>query len=240
MKPPKATRRWREGADSKGCRVNEAGVRTQSRVALRNFLGSLGGGVFTLVNLREEPGAGKPHAGICRDQRSRYNPVGERPNVGKARTMKLRRRFAAERRGRCLLTNPSVARGATLWAVGIERRASLVRLISGCRASQILAKAVPVAESMAETATGSSGVMTAARREGLYRNWRSPPGPGEKSPEQGRRWQQRRRPEGGRWARSSGEPSVMRRDPAESRGARRKASPSRCKGARLVDMPRTK
>ncbi len=28
-------------------------------------LGSLGGGVFTLVNLREEPGAGKPHAGIC-------------------------------------------------------------------------------------------------------------------------------------------------------------------------------
>ncbi len=29
------------------------------------FLGSLGGGVLTLVNLREEPGAGKPHAGIC-------------------------------------------------------------------------------------------------------------------------------------------------------------------------------
>ena len=26
---------------------------------------ALGGGVFTLVNLREEPGAGKPHAGIC-------------------------------------------------------------------------------------------------------------------------------------------------------------------------------
>jgi hypothetical protein len=96
--------------------------------------------------------------------------------------MKLRRRFAAERRGRCLLTNPGWARGATLRAVGIERRASLVRQASGCRASQILAKAAPAEVTLTDTAAGSSGVMTAARREGLYRNWRSPPGPGEKAP----------------------------------------------------------
>ncbi len=31
----------------------------------KKFPASLGGGVFTFVNLREEPGAGKPHAGIC-------------------------------------------------------------------------------------------------------------------------------------------------------------------------------
>jgi hypothetical protein len=119
---------------------------------------------------------------IRRDQRSRYNPVGESPNMAKAKAMKPRRRFAAERRGRCLLTNPGLVRGATLRAVGIERRASLVRRESGCRASQILAKAASSAESLADTAVGSSGVMTTARREGLCRNWRSPPGPGEKSP----------------------------------------------------------
>ncbi len=54
----------RDRSHSKGCRVNGTGVRTQSRVALRKIPASLGGGVFTLVNLREEPGAGKPHAGI--------------------------------------------------------------------------------------------------------------------------------------------------------------------------------
>lgn len=175
--------------------------------------------------------------GSCRDQRSRYNPVGESPDMAKARAMKPRRRFAAERRGRCLLTNPGLARGATLWAVGTERRASLVRRASGCRASQILAKAAPAEETVADTAAGSGGVMTTARREGSYRNWRSPPGPGEKAPEKGRRWQQRRRPEGGRWARSSGEPPVTRRDPATSRGTEREVSPQRCKGAQLVDIP---
>ncbi len=35
---------------------------------------------------------------------------------------------------------------------------------------------------LAETASGPGGVVATARREGLYRNWRSPPDPGEKSP----------------------------------------------------------
>ena len=32
------------------------------------------------------------------------------------------------------------------------------------------------------TVEGSSGVMAAARRKGLHRDWRGPPGPGEKDP----------------------------------------------------------
>jgi hypothetical protein len=106
--------------------------------------------------------------------------VGESPNMIKARVMKLRRRFAGESRGRCLLTNLAQGQGAILRAVGIERRASLVRRDSGCRASQILAKAVPTAETLADTAGGSGGVMATACKDGLYRNWRSPPGPEEK------------------------------------------------------------
>jgi hypothetical protein len=102
--------------------------------------------------------------------------------MAKANTMKLRRRFAGESRGRCLLTNPTRGRGATLRAVGIERRISLVKRNTGCRASQILAKAAPAAERLAETAVGPGGVMATVRREGLYRNWRSPPGRGEKDP----------------------------------------------------------
>jgi hypothetical protein len=34
--------------------------------------------------------------------------------------------------------------------------------------------------SLADTTLGSGGVLAMARREGLYRNWRSPPGPEEK------------------------------------------------------------
>jgi hypothetical protein len=43
-----------------------------------------------------------------------------------ARAMKLRRRFAGERRGRCLLANRASGLGAILRAAGIERRASPV------------------------------------------------------------------------------------------------------------------
>lgn len=82
--------------------------------------------------------------------------------------MKLRRRFAGESRGRCLLTNPTKGRGVTLRAVGNERRKSLVRQSSGCRASQILAKATLAAEILADTVAGPGGVMATARREGLY------------------------------------------------------------------------
>ena len=32
------------------------------------------------------------------------------------------------------------------------------------------------------TVEGSSGVMAVARRDGLHRDWRGPPGPGEKDP----------------------------------------------------------
>jgi hypothetical protein len=35
---------------------------------------------------------------------------------------------------------------------------------------------------LGETADGSGGVMAAARQEGLHRDWRNPPGPGEKPP----------------------------------------------------------
>jgi hypothetical protein len=96
--------------------------------------------------------------------------------------MKLRGRFAGESRGRCLLTNLASGQGATLRAVGNERRASLVRLYSGCRVSRGLAKATPAAEMLADTAVGPSGAVATARKEGLYRNWRSPPGRGEKDP----------------------------------------------------------
>lgn len=82
--------------------------------------------------------------------------------------MKLRRRFAGESRGWCLLTNPTKGWGATFRAVGNERRKGLVRQSSRCRASQILAKAILAAEILAETATRPGGVMATARREGLY------------------------------------------------------------------------
>lgn len=96
--------------------------------------------------------------------------------------MKLRRHFAGESRGWCLLTNPANGRGATLRAVGNERCASLVRRNTGRRASRILAKAAPVTERLTETVTGPGGVMATARKEGLFRNWRSPPAPREKAP----------------------------------------------------------
>jgi len=164
--------------------------------------------------------------------------VGESPNVARVRTMKLRRRFAGESRGRCLLTNLAKGQGATLWAVGNERRASLVTRDSGCRASHGLAKAAPAAESLADTVVGSSGVVATARKErGCTGTGEALLAPRRKTSEKGRRWQQRRRPEGGRWARSSSEPPVTRRDPAMSRGAEREVSPRCCKGARLVDIP---
>jgi len=71
----------------------------------------------------------------------------------------------ARSRGRCLLTNPTSGRGATLRAAGIERCASLVMTRTGGRASRVKAKAVPGAENWLTTATGSGGVMAAARRE---------------------------------------------------------------------------
>jgi len=88
----------------------------------------------------------------------------------------------ARSRERCLLTNPTSGRGATLRAAGIERCASLVMTRTGGRASRVWAKAASDAESWLKTATDSGGVMAAARRDGSYRNWRSPPGPGEKDP----------------------------------------------------------
>lgn len=106
--------------------------------------------------------------------------MGESPNVERASTTKLRRRFAGESRGRYLLTNLVKGQGAILRAVDIERRRSLVRRNSGCPASQILVKAVPTAETLADAAVGPSGVMATARKYGLFRNWRSPPGPEEK------------------------------------------------------------
>ena len=108
------------------------------------------------------------HVRFCRDQKRRCNPVGENPNMTRARRMKRGRRFAGESRGRCLPTNLAKGQGAILRAVGIERCTSLVRRDSGCRASQILAKAAPAAETLADTATGPGGVRATARKKGLY------------------------------------------------------------------------
>jgi len=108
--------------------------------------------------------------------------VGASPNMVGAKAMKLGRRVAGESRARSLPTNPEKVRGATLWAVGNERCASLVTTNSGCRASNALAQGSTWSGNLAETASGPGGVVATARREGLYRNWRSPPGPGEKSP----------------------------------------------------------
>lgn len=141
---------------------------------------SLSLGSLRRPNPRQEPSAVALHARIWRDQLRRHNPMGENPIMAKANTMKLRRRFAGESRGRCLLTNPAKGWGATLRAVGIERRTSLVRQDTGRRASQILAKAAPITEMLADTVIGPGGVMATARRDGLYRNWRSPPDPGKK------------------------------------------------------------
>ena len=95
--------------------------------------------------------------------------------------MKLRRRFAGESQGRCLLTNRTSGPGATLRAAGIERCASPVTAICGGRAPQLWAKAAQAVENWLKTTACTTGVLTAARREGLWRNWRSPPGPWEKN-----------------------------------------------------------
>ena len=95
--------------------------------------------------------------------------------------MKLRRRFAGESRGRCLLTNRTSGPGATLRAAGIERRASPVTVICGGRALQVRVKAAQAVETWLKTTACTTGVLAAARREGLWRNWRSPPGPWEKN-----------------------------------------------------------
>ena len=96
--------------------------------------------------------------------------------------MKLGRRVVCESQARSLPTNPERVRGATLWAVGIERRASLVTTNTGCRASKAVAQGRTWSGKLTETASGPGGVVVTARREGLYRNWRSPPDPGEKPP----------------------------------------------------------
>lgn len=168
------------------------------------------------------------------------NPVGERPNVSKVRHTKLRRRLAGQSRGRCLLTNSNSVRGATLWAVGNERCASLVSCNSRCRASRTAAKTEPSAEIWLIPCSDRAGYWRQHTRKGCIETGEALLAPGRKTPEQGRFWQQDRRPEGGRWARSSEEPPVTRRDPGTSGERQGKASPSRCEGARLADTPWTK
>ncbi len=101
--------------------------------------------------------------------------------MARARTMKLRRRALCESGVRSLLTNPVPDWGATLWAAGIERCAILVRRRSGSRAARGRAKAALGSEIWLMTGRKSGGVMAVARKEGLHRNWRSPPDPKEKS-----------------------------------------------------------
>ena len=99
-----------------------------------------------------------------RDKKRRYNPVGANPNMVKAKAIKLGRRVAGESRARCLLTNPEKVRGATLWAICNERRASPVITNSRCRASEALAQGSTSSGKLAETASGPGGVLATSGR----------------------------------------------------------------------------
>lgn len=152
-------------------------------------------------------------------------------------TMKLRRRFAGESRGRCLLTNPAQGRGAVLRAVGNERCASLVSGNFGCRAPALRVKAIPEAEIRPMPQPDRRG-NDDSTQERVDSELVKPSWPQERNHlEQGSPWQQGRRPEGGRWVRSSDEPPVMRRDPNQSRALPGKVSPSRGEGTQLMDIP---
>jgi hypothetical protein len=136
--------------------------------------------------------------------------------------MKLRERVEATSQARCSLTNPGVARKATLRAAGIERCAGLVNTSSGSRASRSQAKAsLRVEDWLRETTRGSGGVMAAARKDWVVdETGEALLAPERKTRERLRRQRQSRRPEGGCWAHSSGEALVTRRDSAKSRRMR--------------------
>jgi len=152
--------------------------------------------------------------------------------------MKLRRRFAGESRGRCLLTNPVTDRGATLWAAGNERRASLVNSYHPAPSFWSFGEGSIRHGILAEAVSGPGGVLAAARKERVGSKLVKPSWPRGESPRSkvgpGNR---DRRPEGGRWARQSEEPLVMRGDPATSGAGPGTASPGSGKGARLIDIP---
>src|SRR5215510_14890559 len=71
---------------------------------------------------------------------------------------------------------------------------------------------------LTDTAVHLGGVEATAGDKDMLSNWRSPPRPGEKSPEQGRPYNRPnrevgRRREGGGWVRSSDEADVMSAEP---------------------------
>lgn len=135
--------------------------------------------------------------------------------------MKLRRRFAGESRGRCLLTNPEEVRGATLRAAGIERCAGLEIVKYRKPSLPIVGEGSIDDGKVAETVIDSGGVLSAARSEGLYTELEKPSWPpGERLGSKVDTGNGGRRSEGGRMARRSEEALVMRSDPAQSRGLR--------------------
>jgi len=77
--------------------------------------------------------------------------------------MKLRRRAAGETRARCLLTNPTRGRRATWRAAGIERQASLVKHKDRRPSLSSIGEGKTRDGKLAETGTGSGGVLAAAR-----------------------------------------------------------------------------
>lgn len=149
--------------------------------------------------------------------------------------MKLRRRFAGESRGRCLLTNLGTGQGAALRAAGNERRAGLVTTdtpftcpTAGSQATRSLVRQQLVRKADFLPHELLDGVMTAASKEGLCTGPEKSSRPrGRKASEQGSHRQRRRRSEDGRWAHSSGEPPVTRWDSAKSRRVRGGGEPAR-------------
>lgn len=104
----------------------------------------------------------------------------------KAKTMKLRGAVGRKLLLRDPLTNQANGLGAILRATSIEHRAGLVTNFPGSRASLSLAKAtIDAGAWLIKSASISGGVMVVARKKGLLREWRGPPDPWEKSPEQG-------------------------------------------------------
>lgn len=125
---------------------------------------------------------------------------------------------AKARRG--ALRQTRVGRGATLWAAGIERRASLGKRDSGGRAPRRKAKAALDTET-GWTVESSNGVMAAARSEGMQpEQVKTLLTRGERP----RRARQESRSEGCRWVRQSDEPPVMWWDAAKSRRRARASS----------------
>ena len=139
---------------------------------------------------------------ISTQQGTAVAKLGGRAGVAKARRGALRQ-------------NPEKDREATLWAAGIERRASPVNTSLEAEPLVYRRRQHSNHGNRLRTVAGSGGVMTAAHNEGLRpEQVKALLTPRRKTSEKSVR---SRRSEGGRWVRQSDEPPVMRWDAAKSR-----------------------